>query len=160
MAASFLVEIATHDLDDFARDMHRMADELPRAMRTLHEVAANDLQRDARGEAEGYPGVTPKAAGNIAARITAHDDDHTTVTVTASGDLVGVGLWGANERTGWNARNLDSQPQHPSWRDDSWDPGGAGGPRGIGEAFRAEVERLDGRYDDMLAHLGHQAGFH
>jgi hypothetical protein len=55
---------------------------------------------------------------------------------------------GAKRRTGWNARNPDSRPQHPAWVGNSWAVGVVGqGPYGINPAIAHHMPEILAEYE-------------
>jgi hypothetical protein len=94
---------------------------------------------------------------------TAHFADYVTGRGTAAAARVGVrspagaAFWGAKRRTGWNAKNVDSRPQHPAWVGNSWEPGGAGGPYGINPAIRFHLPEILDEYLKVVDDVSRRA---
>lgn len=52
-------------------------------------------------------------------------------------------FWGAKKRTGWNASNPNSRPQHPKWIGNSWSVGVLGqGPYAINPAIAHHMPEI------------------
>lgn len=143
------------ELRRFVRAAAQVEPKMRRRLPQLHRTLARDVATKARGRARGMGGVHRLASGSITGRG------------TNAGAAVSVGrhpaasaaFWGAKKRTGWNARNPDSRPQHPSWIGNSWEVGGQGGPYAINPTIRAEEKAIVERFDDLLGALARDVGF-
>jgi hypothetical protein len=85
---------------------------------------------------------------------TQHFADRVSGRGTAAAARVGtsmpVAFWGAKRRTGWNARNPDSRPQHPAWVGNSWAVGVVGqGPYGINPAIAHHLPQIVDMYGEV-----------
>lgn len=119
--------------------------ELGRAHKSIGILVAGQAQ----GIASGMGGQQSHFASEISGRGTV-----TGAFVGLRGGRGSTAFWGAKKRTGWNARNVDSAQQHPTWVGASWRAGVAGeGPYAINDAVAQQMPQIMAQYDQAVGRV-------
>jgi hypothetical protein len=126
-------------LKDISTDDANWAKELSKGHKKIGQFVAERAKEFGRGES--HP-------------VTRHFADKVSGRGSAASARVGSGMpvahWGAKRRTGWNARNTDSRPQHPAWVGSSWTAGVVGqGPYGINPAIAHNLPQIVDMYGEV-----------
>jgi hypothetical protein len=155
--ASFSTEIDPGEFRAFkkaVRDARPDSPEWSREFARVNKAAAMVIVADAQARALGYGPETSTAARAIKG-VASTTDIKVTVSGGAGVPWALAGIWGSDKHSGWYARPryANSSRQHPTWVGNSWEVGGAGGPRAVNPAIAAKVDDLMKQWADAIGSL-------
>lgn len=118
-------------------------------------AAHRDVGKLVAGKAQGKARAMGGPQAHFADRVRGRGTQANARVSVAS--VANASFWGAKKRTGWNARNPDSRPQHPHWIGTSWQPGGPGGPYAINPAIKENLPMILTAYRGAVDRVARRA---
>lgn len=144
--------VEVEGLKEFRKALKAVDPALAKEITKVHRDIAQMVGARAVGMASGMGGSTAHFATSIRPRGSA---------AGARLDVqpkANAAIFGAKKRTGWpNVVHGQGRPQHPAWVGSGWEPGGAGGPRGINPAIRASLTQIDDMFLDGIEEAARKA---